>query len=69
MKTEEEQNEWVQEMLGIMKKRWSDPENITLVNWDGRPGVIRDATQEAYAIVRDNGDWVPVSYVDMFHTG
>lgn len=65
MKTEEEQNEWVQEMLG----GWFDPANITLVKWEGCPGVLREATGEAFAIVRTNGDWVSVSYSDMFHTG
>ena len=69
MKTEEEQSEWVQEMLGILTRGWSDPENITLVKWEGCPGALRVATREAFAIVRTNGDWVSVSFSDMFHTG
>lgn len=69
MKSAEEQNEWVQQILGIMEKRRADPDSITLVDWDGRPGVIRQATDEAYAIVRENGDWVPGNYSDMLHTG
>ena len=69
MRTEEEQKVWLEEMLAIFAKRQSDPSCITLVDWDGRPGVLRQATREAFAIVRDDGDWVPVSFSDMFHTG
>ena len=64
-------NRW-QQMLDQMLGRGNDLTarmNMYFIDWDGRPAVARRDTEEAFAVTRPGGQWRPVDYFDVVHTG
>jgi hypothetical protein len=43
--------------------------NMYFIDWDGRPAVARGDTEEAFAVIVPGGNWRPVDYFDVVHTG